>query len=100
MKSLINLKHKVRFITATVLTLCLVPCTSYIAFAQGDSTKTAPEPVTSTFRGPQLINMSTNEIIDGLGMNIQHRFGQIVNTYILYDFFGMDLSANIRLALS
>ena len=84
-------------IICLLIVYCLLP--TVYSFGQ-DSTKAAPEPVTSTFRGPQLINMPTNEIIDGLGMNIQHRFGQIVNTYILYDFFGMDLSANIRLALA
>lgn len=67
--------------------------------AQEDSTETGREPVTRTFRGPQLINMPTNEIVDGLTFGIQHRFGQIIDKDVLYDFLGMDLSANIRFSL-
>ena len=68
--------------------------------AQDETVTDKPKPVTRTFRGPQLINMPTNEIIDGLTFGIQHRFGQIIPKDILYNFLGIDLSANIRFSLA
>ncbi|MCX6311205.1 MAG: DUF5777 family beta-barrel protein [Bacteroidetes bacterium] len=73
--------------------------TTGVVRAQDDSTATGPEPVTRTFRGPQLINMPTNEIVDGLTFGIQHRFGQVIDKDIAYEFLGMDLTANMRFSL-
>ncbi len=68
--------------------------------AQTDSTKKHSEPVSNTFRGAQLINMPTNEIIDGFQFGIQHYFGEVVPSQIVYNFLGMDLGANIRFSLA
>jgi len=68
--------------------------------AQSDSTKTPPPaPVSGTFRGPNLINMPTCKIIDALSFSIQHRFGEVLPGDQLNNFMGMDLGANMRIAL-
>lgn len=83
------------------LVIAALMATSGSLRAQADSTEAEPTkvPVTRTFRGPQLINMPTNEISAGLTFGIQHRFGQIIDKDIIYDFLGLDLSANIRFSL-
>ncbi|MGP8216307.1 MAG: DUF5777 family beta-barrel protein [Bacteroidia bacterium] len=88
-------------ITCLVFAACIV--SALPVKAQSDSSSgssgSRSEAVTSTFRGPQLINMPTNEIIDGMSFGIQHRFGEIVPGDLINDFFGMDLGAAMRISL-
>ncbi len=92
-----SLKKRVKI---TCLVFAAFMATSGVVKAQEDSTEnTGPVPITRTFRGPQLINMPTNEIIGSLTFGIQHRFGQIIDKDIIYDFLGMDLTANMRFSL-
>lgn len=59
--------------------------------------------VNKTFWGPRLINLQTTEAVpsNGFEFNIQHRFGLAdVNEDLINDFFGMDLSSNIRFSLA